>query len=141
MRSPPGPLSFKSPPPLNHLTGKRTEDQEETGEDWVNGTTKEYSIYFKVQDNRDPVLHAWPPANCAGRKAGYRVRKQHSSKSKTSAPRKGHLAFHRNLIIIHFTAITFMEFTSVEEERGVEGRRCLFLENKGKFWAGVSTCS
>lgn len=119
MRSPPGALSFKShssTKPSGQAKGPKTKITE---------------TLFPMPGHQ---LTEW------GGRRGTGWGNNTDQKARHSALRKGHLAFHRNSIIIHFTAVTFMKFTSVEEEQGVEVRR-LFLENKGNIWAGVSTCS
>lgn len=92
MQSPTGPLSFKShaatKPPW---AGKKTRDQEETWEDWVNGATKESTAKIKIPGT---LISAWPPAVWEGRQ-GTGQGNNTDQKSKTGSPRgEGHLESH-----------------------------------------------
>lgn len=95
-----------------------------------------------LQRSRYQGPDPWSPVNC-----GKEVRAQGKETTlinkldTCSQGEEAHLESRTNSIIIHFTIITFMNVTTVERSNGVQGRRCLFLDNKGNLWADVSTCS
>lgn len=105
-------------------------------EDWVNGTMKESTAKIKIL-GPDP----WPPAVWEGSQGTGQGNNTDQQARHLLSGEEAHLESRTNSIILHLTIITFMNITTVERSNGVQGRRCLLLDNKGNLWADVSTCS